>query len=102
MQLTIPKWSTTAIFPLFVLLSAAAVPQVVVHCAKSLQRGPQSAALLKQRLQELGIDKQVVVMDGGFNKFSELYQCDGSVVEGGSAPKLAAAAAGAGVQAEQH
>jgi methanogenic corrinoid protein MtbC1 len=72
-----------------------------VHCAKSLQRGPQSAALLKQRLQELGIEKQVVVMDGGFNKFSELYQADASVVEAGAAPKLAAAA-GAAVQAEQH
>jgi methanogenic corrinoid protein MtbC1 len=74
--------------------------QVVVHCAQSLQRGPASAALLKQRLQELGIEKQVVVLDGGFNKFSELYQADASVVEAGAAPKLAAA--GAAAQAEQH
>jgi hypothetical protein len=76
--------------------------QVVVHCALSLKRGPTSAALLKQRLQELGIEKQVVVMDGGFEKFSELYQSDNSVVEGGPAPKLAAAAAAAGSAAEQH
>lgn len=78
--------------------------QVVVHCAKSLQRGPQSAAALKQRLQELGINKQVLVMDGGFDKFGELYGSDSSVVEGGAAPKLAAAAAAAaaGVPSEEH
>uniref|UniRef100_A0A383W1W8 protein-tyrosine-phosphatase n=1 Tax=Tetradesmus obliquus TaxID=3088 RepID=A0A383W1W8_TETOB len=79
--------------------------QVVVHCAKSLQRGPQSAAALKQRLQELGINKQVLVMDGGFEKFGELYGSDSSVVEGGAAPKLAAAAAAAaaaGVPSEEH
>lgn len=59
--------------------------QVVVHCAKSLQRGPASAAALQQRLQELGLAKEVVVMEGGFNKFSELYGGDSSVVEAGPA-----------------
>lgn len=59
--------------------------QVVVHCAKSLQRGPASAAALRQRLQELGITKDVLVMEGGFNKFSELYSGDSSVVETGPA-----------------
>lgn len=55
-----------------------------MHCAKSQQRGPASAAALKQRLQELGVTKEVVVMEGGFNKFSELYGSDSSVVETGA------------------
>jgi hypothetical protein len=56
-----------------------------VHCAKSLQRGPASAAALRQRLQELGLSKEVVVMQGGFQNFSELYSGDSSVVETGPA-----------------
>lgn len=66
--------------------------QVVVHCAQSLQRGPASAAALRARLQELGIPKEVVVMEGGFNKFGELYSGDSSVVETG--PAAAPPAAG--------
>jgi methanogenic corrinoid protein MtbC1 len=56
-------------------------------------------------LQELGIAKQVVVMEGGFDKFSELYQADASVVEAATAPKLSAAAAAvaeAAAHSEQH
>lgn len=34
-------------------------------------------------MQQLGITKDVVVMEGGFNKFSELYSEDSSVVEAG-------------------
>ena len=55
-----------------------------MHCAKSLQRGPASAAALRERLQQLGVAKDVVVMEGGFNKFSELYGADSSVVEAGT------------------
>lgn len=61
-----------------------------MHCAKSLQRGPASAAALRARLQELGVTKEVVVMEGGFNKFAELYSGDSSVVETGPAPAPAA------------
>lgn len=58
----------------------------------SLQRGPASAAKLKERLLQLGLDKQVVVMDGGFNKFNELFAEDGTVVETGSSKTHAGAA----------
>eukprot|EP00878_Enallax_costatus_P004216 GHUV01004446.1.p1 GENE.GHUV01004446.1~~GHUV01004446.1.p1 ORF type:complete len:144 (+),score=47.69 GHUV01004446.1:100-531(+) len=68
--------------------------QVVVHCAMSLQRGPAAAAKLRERLLQLGLDKQVVVMDGGFNKFSELYAADSTVVEAGASGKQVEVAAG--------
>lgn len=62
------------------VFTLAALPcfEVVVHCAKSQQRGPASAALLKQRLQELGLagNKEVVVMEGGYNRYGELYSSD--------------------------
>jgi hypothetical protein len=62
---------------------SVAVLQVVVHCALSQQRGPKSAAALHSRLQELGLNKEVVVMEGGFKKFNELYSGDSTVVEAG-------------------
>jgi hypothetical protein len=60
---------------------------VVVHCAQSLQRGPASAAALRARLQELGVAKDVLVMEGGFNAFSAQHGSDSSVVETGLASK---------------
>lgn len=50
---------------------------------------------------ELGLDKDVIVMDGGFNKFSELYAADSSVIEGDIAQKTPAAAAAAAGEEQQ-
>lgn len=63
---------------------ASTPPLPVLLCCCSLQRGPASAAKLKERLLELGLDKDVVIMDGGFDKFGELYAADNAVVETGA------------------
>jgi Cdc25 family phosphatase len=56
--------------------------RVVVHCFLSQQRGPRCAARLAQRLQERGLTQQVLVMSGGWQRFSRLYGSDPQLVEG--------------------
>ncbi|KAF8062074.1 MCC1 [Scenedesmus sp. PABB004] len=61
-------------------------PEVVVHCALSQRRGPASAAALAARLRELGVEKKITVMAGGFNEFGETFGADKEVLEGSGTP----------------
>lgn len=55
---------------------------VVVHCMLSQQRGPRCAARLAQRLQDRGMQQpSVLVMSGGWSKFSRLYGDNPELVE---------------------
>lgn len=58
--------------------------QVIVHCAKSQVRGPRAAGRIAERLQQLasekGLTPEVLVMEGGFDAFSQAYGSDATLV----------------------
>ncbi|GFH11383.1 rhodanese domain-containing protein [Haematococcus lacustris] len=51
-------------------LAAQQPPAVVVHCMLSQQRGLRAAQRLASRLAELKLDTPVLVLEGGYKKFS--------------------------------
>lgn len=56
--------------------------RVVLHCMLSQQRGPRCAARLAQRLQERGLQQPaVLVMSGGWSRFSRMYGDNPELVE---------------------
>jgi Cdc25 family phosphatase len=56
--------------------------RVVLHCMLSQQRGPRCAARLAQRLQERGLQQPaVLVMSGGWQRFSRMYGDDPDLVQ---------------------
>jgi Cdc25 family phosphatase len=56
--------------------------RVVLHCMLSQQRGPRCAARLAQRLQDRGLQQPaVLVMSGGWQKFSRLYGDNSALVQ---------------------
>lgn len=56
--------------------------RVVLHCMLSQQRGPRCAARLAQRLQDRGLQEPaVLVMNGGWQKFSRMYGDNADLVQ---------------------
>lgn len=56
--------------------------RVVLHCMLSQQRGPRCAARLAQRLQDRGLTQpSVLVMSGGWSRFSRLYGDNADLVQ---------------------
>lgn len=48
--------------------------RVILHCMLSQQRGPRCAARLAQRLADRGLQQPaVLVMSGGWQRFSRMY-----------------------------
>jgi arsenical-resistance protein 2 len=64
----------------FIETQLAGKEKVVVHCQLSQKRGPRCAALLQQRLAELGLPQSVVVMKGGFSTYGAMYGSDPALV----------------------
>ncbi|KAL1887035.1 Cdc25 phosphatase Ibp1 [Ceratocystis pirilliformis] len=58
-------------------------PTIVFHCALSQQRGPAAALKFLRELQRLGkaSNHQVMVLEGGFTSWQELYGADDALTE---------------------
>ncbi|PNS17923.1 hypothetical protein CAC42_3882 [Sphaceloma murrayae] len=57
---------------------------VVFHCVLSQQRGPRSALRYMRERERLGVDgsQKVVVLEGGFQRWQEMYGEDKDLTEG--------------------
>merc|ERR1719160_2239230 len=54
---------------------------VIFHCLISRHRAPQCAKYYKERLQKHGRKQKVLILEGGYNAFRDLYTGNPDLVE---------------------
>ncbi|KAJ1971624.1 Cdc25 phosphatase Ibp1 [Dimargaris xerosporica] len=69
----------------YLVTNYARVPLIVVHCSYSQVRGPKSARMLKEALEESAVPAaeraRVVILRGGFSTWVQQYKDDLMLVQ---------------------